>query len=235
MFFRKSTTAQSNFLDRLKGTPLVQQAMREIEAEELTARQALLDEMGALNATLREFAEMRLHRAAEIEAEITKLNKRRNELGGELNDLDVRGSGIRSSTNRDLAALRAQIRAGALPQINNFEMWALYAHRLASEQTATHGMVEMGSEARTALHKRLQQESMARLSRLVTDSVARADAMRLEATLPDEAMLELESMAAAISAEYASQPKLKQLSADFLAAIPGLFIVEVSNLNEAVL
>ncbi|MET3498153.1 hypothetical protein [Variovorax boronicumulans] len=238
MFFKKS--AQTQFLDRLKAAPVVQEAMREIEANELADRQALIAEMAALGTTLRTFTTMRSKREAEINAEILLVEKRRNELGLELNDLDATGSRIRSTNNRELAALKAQIKAGADPRINNFEMWAHYAYRLASDQVGMNGshhklfMVEQGSEKRVALDHRLQSESLVRLGHMVMDSVARADAMRLEAALPADVMLELESMAAAIRIEYSSQPKTQALQADFLARIPGVMVMEVNDINEAV-
>ncbi len=238
MFFKKS--AQTQFLDRLKAAPVVQEAMREIEAQELTDRQALIAEMAALGDTLRTFSTMRSKRAAEIEAEILAVEKRRNELGAELNDMDTTAWRIRSSTNSDMATLKAQIKAGADPRINNFEMWALYAHRLASEQASQNSsnhklfMVEQGGEARTAHNHQLQTASLTRLGRLVVDSIARADQMRMEAALPDDVMLELQSMAAAICAEYASQPKTQKLQPDFLVRIPGLMVIDVNEMNEAV-
>lgn len=237
MFFKKS--AQTHFLERLKSVPVVQDAMRAMETQELDARQALIDEMQALGTTLRTFSEMRNAREIEINAEIVAVEKRRNELGNELNELSLTGSRIRSTNNREIAALKAQIQAGADPRINNFVMWAQYAHRQALNQTWANSphhklfAISQGTERQVARNTQLEIESLGRLGRLVEESVARADAMRLEAALPDDVLLELESMAAAIHAEYLSQPKTLPLSPDFLARIPGLLIVNVNDMNEA--
>lgn len=238
MFFKRKPTAETQFLERLKGTPVVQEAMREVEAQELAARQALVDEMTALQKTLGTFTAMRSKREAEINAEIVKVETRRTELGAELMELDAAGSRIRGTTNSELLPLLAQIKAGADSRINNFEMWARHAHTAAVAETWKGGphaplfMMEVGTEKRVARNAQLALESVARLGSLVTKSIARAEAMRLEAALPDDVMLELQSMAAEIHAEYSSQPKSQPLAADFLARIPGLMVIEVSDINE---
>lgn len=238
MFFKRKPTAETQFIERLKGTPIVQEAMREIENLELAARQAQIDEMTALQKSLGTYTAMRAKREAEIQAEILKVEKRRIELGVELMELDTAGSRIRSTTNADLLPLLAQIKAGADPRINNFEIWAQHVHASAVGETWKNGphasrfMVEVGTEPRVIRDAQLAMESIARLGSLVTKSAARAAEMRIEAALPDEVMLELQSMAAEIYAEYSSRPKSQPLSPNFLARIPGLMVIEVSEINE---
>ena len=241
MFFKpKSAQAASDFIARLKTSPVVQQAMQQIEADELVQRQALVAEREALLATLGNFTVKRSKREAEINAEILSLEQRRTDLGNELLALDCTGSNFRSTTGRELGALAAQIKAGADPRINNFVVWAHLAHAQAVEHTWRQSgqsklyAVERGSEARVALDAHLGIESVARLARLVGESLERAEAMRMEAALPDDVMLELQSMAAAIHAEYTSQPRNTQLSPNFLARIRGVMVIEVNDINEAV-
>lgn len=239
MFFKSKPSAQVQFLERLKGTPVVQQAMREVESQELADRQKLIDELEALRSTLGTFGAMRSKREEEINAEILKVEKRRTELGNELIALDTTGSRIRSTANREMAPLMAQIKAGADPRINNFELWANQAYKLAVAETwnsGTHGklfMMQPGTEGRVAQTAKLALESVARLGRLVTDSTARADAMRLEAALPDDVMLELQAMAAAIHAEYQAVQRPVRLSSNFIAPIPGVMVLEINDVNEA--
>ncbi|MBB1601064.1 hypothetical protein [Variovorax sp. UMC13] len=241
MFFKpKSAQAASDFIARLKTTPVVQEALREIEAGELVERQALIAERDALLATLGTFMGKRTKRQAEINAEILAIEQRRTDLGNELLALDCTGSSFRSTTGRDLDALASQIKAGADPRINNFVVWAQFAHAQAVEHTWRQSgqsklyAVERGSEARVALDARLGIESVARLARLVGESLERAEAMRMEAAMPDDVLLELQSMAAAIHAEYTSQPRSPQLSPNFLARIPGFVVLQVNEFNEAV-
>ncbi|MGJ7489427.1 hypothetical protein [Variovorax sp. ZT4R33] len=119
------------------------------------------------------------------------------------------------------------------------ELWANQAYKLAVAETwnsGTHGklfMMEPGTEARVAQTAKLALESVARLGRLVTESTARADAMRLEAALPDDVMLELQAMAAAIHAEYQAVPRPVRLSSNFIAPIPGVMVMEITDMSEA--
>ena len=237
MFF-KSSTSSADFITRLKAAPVVQEALRAIETDELEVRKGLIAEMDSTSAALRTFAAMRTKRESEINAEILAVEKRRIELGTELNELDAAGSRVRSTTGRELGELTARVKSGADQRINNFVLWSQRAYSLAVDQTwqniAKAFTFEPGTKTEVATATRAAQESVARMSALVTASLERAEAMRLEATMPDDVLLELRAMAAAIHAEYASQPRTQSLSKDFLAPIPGVTIVEVSEINEPV-
>ncbi|MNW11604.1 hypothetical protein D3C71_2091010 [compost metagenome] len=55
--------------------------------------------------------------------------------------------------------------------------------------------------------------------------------MRLEASLADDVMLELRSMAAEIHGEYMSVPRSQPIATDFLARIPGVMVLEMNDVN----
>lgn len=240
MFFKpKSARASADFISRLKTAPVVQEAMRELELQDLSARQALIEEAAALRTSMRSFSEERSRRESAINAEIMEIEKRRNALGQELLDLDVAASRVRSSTERELGPLIAQIKAGADPRINNFYLWIQHAHDLAVEDAWKNSpqsklyMVEGGTDALVSQARRLASASLDRLGCLVNDASARADAMRTEAALADDVLLELQSLAAAIHAEYESVPRSRPLPRNFLSDIPGVFVMEASDMREA--
>lgn len=236
MFHQKSTSAHLRFLDRLKGAPLMVEAMQQVEAHDLAQRKELVDEMNrALRTAGAYFAERKVKEDA-LRAELEEIDRRRAVIGQELQMLEAGGSNLRSETNRTVFALAEEIRAGADLRIPMFIVWAQHAHQLAVGETWIQGNgggfePHSASERAHAQNIHAAARTAAEVGRLVTEGLARADAMMLEAISTDDVNLELSSMAAAIHAEYTRRPKSKALSPDYTKQVPGVQVLESYAIN----